>query len=67
MRKTISEAVKQLQTAGAKNLYYRDGLKLFGPAFDPFMPDHLHPDEEGYRRLAERFIIQTKSYFNPDP
>ncbi len=56
MRTIIADAVRQLRRAGAHNLRYLDGLKLFGAEFDPLMPDHLHPDAEGYRQLARRYI-----------
>lgn len=63
MRQIIAESVKKLQAAGARNLQYLDGLNLFGSTFDRFMPDHLHPNPEGYRRLAQRFIARTHSFF----
>lgn len=63
MRQIIVESVKNLRAAGAENLKHLDGLKLFGPAFDQFMPDHLHPDPEGYRQLARQFIARTQSFF----
>jgi lysophospholipase L1-like esterase len=36
------------------NLDYIDGLELFGAADINLMPDHLHPNAEGYLLMAER-------------
>ena len=36
------------------NLDYIDGLELFGAADIDLMPDHLHPNAEGYLLMAER-------------
>jgi lysophospholipase L1-like esterase len=36
------------------NLDYIDGLELFGAADIGLMPDHLHPNAEGYLLMAER-------------
>lgn len=38
-----------------KNLYYLNGLELFGPADVHMMPDKLHPNPDGYRLMGERF------------
>lgn len=37
-----------------KNLSYLDGLELFGEADVDLMPDHLHPNAEGYLLMADR-------------
>ena len=37
------------------NLFYLNGLELFGPADTHLMPDQLHPDATGYRLMGERF------------
>jgi hypothetical protein len=56
MREQIAEAVAKLQGCGDGNLFYIDGLDLMGEQFDGYMPDHLHPNAEGYRIMAERFM-----------
>jgi hypothetical protein len=56
MREQIAEAVAKLQGYGDGNLFYIDGLDLMGGEFDSYMPDHLHPNAEGYRIMAERFM-----------
>lgn len=37
------------------NLHYLDGRDLFGPDDIPDLPDGLHPNIAGHRRIAERF------------
>lgn len=37
------------------NLHYLDGRELFGDADLADLPDGLHPNAEGYRRMGERF------------
>jgi lysophospholipase L1-like esterase len=37
------------------NLHYLDGLSLLGADEADLLPDDLHPDTEGYRRMGERF------------
>ncbi len=37
------------------NLHYLDGLRLLGPDESDLLPDDLHPNTEGYRRMGERF------------
>jgi hypothetical protein len=38
-----------------ENLYFLNGLALFGPADTHMMPDLLHPNADGYRLMGERF------------
>jgi GDSL-like Lipase/Acylhydrolase family len=38
-----------------ENLYFLNGLELFGPADAHMMPDLLHPNADGYRLMGERF------------
>ena len=55
IRELISGAVAQRRGAGDANLHYLDGLSLFGPDDAGDMPDLLHPNRAGYRRMGERF------------
>lgn len=43
------------RAADDPNLYYLDGLELFGPDDAGDLPDNLHPNAAGYRRMGERF------------
>ncbi|HET7558493.1 MAG TPA: SGNH/GDSL hydrolase family protein [Limnochordia bacterium] len=56
MREEIRTAVDALRSLGDEALYYVDGLELFGPADANHLPDQLHPDADGYRLMAERFL-----------
>ena len=40
-----------------KNLYYLNGLELFGAEDTHMMPDQLHPSADGYRLMGERFAL----------
>jgi len=55
MRAEMKEVVAKLRADGDGKLYYIDGLSLFGSELVEFLPDRLHPDGEGHRRLAKNF------------
>lgn len=55
IRELISGAVAQRRASGDANLHYLDGLDLFGAGDVADMPDLLHPNRAGYRRMGERF------------
>jgi hypothetical protein len=52
IRELISQAVAARQDP---NLHLLDGLALFGPDDVGDLPDLLHPNAAGYRRMGERF------------
>jgi hypothetical protein len=56
MRKEIQEAVNILISNGESNMTYVDGLDIFGEAFIDKLPDHLHPNAEGYRIIANHIL-----------
>ena len=43
------------RSATDANLYFMDGLDLFGAADAHLLPDDLHPNHEGYQLMAQRF------------
>ena len=55
IRTILAAAVGARQASGDFNLTYVDGLELFGEDDAPTLPDGLHPDGDGYLRIAERF------------
>jgi hypothetical protein len=59
MRDEVAGAVEALRAHGDSNLHYVDGLRLFGPDLADRLPDDLHPDAEGYRRLGASFLREV--------
>jgi len=55
IRTLMAEVVQSRQAAGDDNLHLVDGLALFGTADLDDLPDGLHPNATGYRRMGERF------------
>lgn len=55
IRDIISDTVQTRRRMGDVRLGYVNGLDLFGEADAGDLPDDLHPNPEGYRRLGERF------------
>jgi lysophospholipase L1-like esterase len=60
VREIVGAFVAQRRAEGDENLHYVDGLTLFDAsdweAGD--LPDDLHPNPQGYARMAERFAPQ---------
>ncbi len=55
IREIIADVVDTRRTAGDPALHYVDGLTLFGAEDAHDLPDDLHPNPAGYRRMGERF------------
>jgi len=55
IRELMADLVSKRTQAGDSHLYYLDGLELFGEADAADLPDLLHPNPAGYRRMGERF------------
>lgn len=55
VRQLISDVVEARRTAGDNNLFYLDGLELFGEEDADDLPDDLHPNAAGYARMGNRF------------
>jgi len=55
IRELAAEIVAARRDAGDANLHLVDGLQLFGPDDVDDLPDALHPNPDGYRRIGERF------------
>lgn len=59
IRELMAELVSQRNQAGDANLRYLDGLELFGETDAADLPDLLHPNPAGYRRMGERFASRV--------
>jgi hypothetical protein len=55
IRELLSIVVAQRRGAGDANLHSLHGHELFGAADVGDLPDGLHPNSAGYRRMGERF------------
>lgn len=55
MRELLDQVVKARVAAGDGHIRYLSGLELFGAADAHDLPDDLHPNTAGYRRMGERF------------
>ena len=55
IRELTAEIVSARRDAGDANLHLVDGLQLFGADDAGDLPDDLHPNPDGYRRIGERF------------
>ncbi len=55
MRELLENVVETRAKAGDRAIRYLSGLALFNVADAPDLPDDLHPNAAGYRRMGERF------------
>ena len=59
MREHVEASVKKIRRHGDDNIYYVDGLMLFGPEHEDFLPDDLHPNSDGYKLLGTSFLREV--------
>ena len=59
MRDEIQEAVESFRNRGDAQIFYVDGLKLFGESLAGFLPDNLHPSDEGYKLMGANFLHEV--------
>ncbi|WP_419955485.1 SGNH/GDSL hydrolase family protein [Neobacillus niacini] len=62
VRAEIVQVVDLLKRHGDQNIYYIDGLDLFGEEYEKYMPDGLHPNGAGDKILAVRFQQLIESH-----
>lgn len=55
MRGILERVVAARVKSGDTNIRYLSGLELFNEADHADLPDELHPNTAGYRRMGERF------------
>lgn len=56
MRDEIRIAADALRQLGDENVHYFDGHELLGRQDAHLLPDGLHPNQEGYELMAQRFL-----------
>ncbi|NGO80564.1 lipase [Streptomyces sp. YC504] len=56
IRELLCSQVELRRTEGDKALHLLHGPDLFGPSDTTDLPDGLHPNPAGYRRMANRFL-----------
>ncbi|MBS0409062.1 MAG: lipase [Proteobacteria bacterium] len=61
MRELLDAVVQARVAAGDGAIRYLSGLALFGAADATDLPDDLHPNTAGYRRMGERFHARMLS------
>jgi lysophospholipase L1-like esterase len=60
IRKILASIV-EARSANDPNLYFLDGLRLFGSDDAEYLPDDLHPDAAGYELMGKRFTAIARS------
>jgi len=72
VRAIMKGLVAQRRAAGDHNLHYLDGTTLLAKSDTDMLPDHLHPDADGHRMIAQRFLAATgddadtlRAFFRP--
>lgn len=61
MRVILADVVDACRQYGDRNIHYIDGLDLFGPDERTFLPDQLHPNDDGQPVMAAHFIRSLTS------
>ena len=56
MREVVAASVEILRTNGDENITYIDGLNIFDSDNAHLLPDHLHPNNEGYAIMAQNVL-----------
>jgi len=56
IRAELDRVVALRRSLGDGHLYYLDGRELFAEGDRADLPDDLHPNAQGYRRMGERFV-----------
>jgi hypothetical protein len=70
MRELLEEVVEARVRSGDGHIGYLSGLALFDAPDAPDLPDDLHPNAAGYRRMGERFhaeVLKDGRWLNPHP
>ncbi|HBM79234.1 MAG TPA: hypothetical protein DD426_00110 [Clostridiaceae bacterium] len=63
MRENLYNVVESCKKYGDRNIYYVDGLRIFGQDELKYLPDGLHPNAEGQEVFADKFIKEVFESF----
>lgn len=63
IREILEEAVSLRRAQGDENLHYFGGLELFNESDVGDLPDGLHPNAAGLKRMGERFAEKVLAWF----
>ena len=63
IREILEEIVTRRRAAGDANLHYLSGLELFNESGVADLPDGLHPNAAGLKRMGERFATLSRAHF----
>ncbi|MEK3888603.1 SGNH/GDSL hydrolase family protein [Bacillus sp. FSL K6-3431] len=55
MREEVEEVVNIFRRNGDNHIFYLNGLDILGAEHARFLPDHLHPNAEGYKIMGFHF------------
>lgn len=61
MRHILQDIVTVCRDYGDDNIYYIDGLRLFGVDELGYLPDEVHPNAEGQQILADHFMREVEA------
>jgi len=56
IREILKQLVNKYNKLGDKNIYYVDGKSILGEKDRKYMPDEVHPNQEGQYVMAKNFI-----------
>ncbi len=56
MRNILENLVKKYNKLGDNNIFYIDGRSILGIEGRKYMPDEVHPNQDGQYAMAKNFI-----------
>ncbi len=60
IRKQIAEIVEIFRRRNDKNIYYINGLEIFGPELEERLLDLVHPDADGIKQIGYNFAQKIR-------
>jgi lysophospholipase L1-like esterase len=65
MRDEVASAVETLRAHGDAHVRYFDGRRLFGDTPLRVSPGNVHPNADGYKLLASKFLTEVAPHVFP--